>query len=127
MNSICAISRLVRSLAGELGDTALAGCQRVEPSENDPTRPRAGGSELGLSVVGERPRTGAARGVQRLAEELSRFGAAITSPKHGAEVSEGASAFQLSLAALERVDGLTEQKLSALASGDDAGRALCDA
>ena len=42
------------ALAGKLGDAALAGRQRVEPRENDPARTRAGGSELGLGLVGER-------------------------------------------------------------------------
>jgi hypothetical protein len=114
-------------LAGELGDPALAGRQRVEPCEHDPARARTGGSQLGLGVVGERSCARAARGVQCLAKELSRFCASITPPKLGAEVSEGASPFQLGIAALERVDGFTEQKLSTLASGHEASGALCDA
>src|SRR5829696_8265289 len=34
------------SLAGELGDAALAGCERVEPGEHDPARARAGRAKL---------------------------------------------------------------------------------
>ena len=101
---VWAISRLRETLAGELGDPALAGGQRVEPREDDSARARAGGAELGLGIFGERSGAGAVGGVERLAEQLSRFGAAVASPKHGAEVGERARSFQPGVAALERVD-----------------------
>ena len=59
---------VAEALAGELGNTALAGCQRIEPSENDPARPRTGGAELGLGVLGERSGAGSMGGVECLAE-----------------------------------------------------------
>ena len=62
-------------------------------------------------------------GVESLAEEFSRFGAAIAAPKHGAEVGEGTRAFKPGVAALERGDGLTEQRRSTVTAGDDAGGA----
>ena len=89
-----AISRLVRPSAGELGDPALAGRQRVEPRENDAARARAGGAELGLGLFGEPFGARAVGGVERLAEELSRFGAPVAPPKHGAEVGESSRSFQ---------------------------------
>src|SRR5947207_5920745 len=49
---------VAEALAGELGNTALAGSQRIEPSESDPPRPCTGGAELGLGVLGERSGAG---------------------------------------------------------------------
>src|SRR5215211_3571178 len=43
------------ALAGELGDAALAGGQRVEPGQDDSARPRPRRAKLGLGVSGERP------------------------------------------------------------------------
>jgi hypothetical protein len=96
------------TLAGELGDPALAGGQRIEPCEDNSAGARTGGAKLGLGIYGEGSGARAVGGVECLAEELSRFGAAVASPKHGAEVSERARSFQPGVAALERVDGLTE-------------------
>ena len=109
------------ALAGELGDPALAGRQRVEPREHDPARARAGGAELGLGLLGERSGARAVGGVECLAQKLPRLGASIAPPKHGAEVGESARSLQPGVAALERVDGLTEQGRSAVAAGHDAG------
>ena len=53
------------ALAGELGDSALAGCQRVEARENDSPGARTGGAELGLRILGERSGAGAMGGIQR--------------------------------------------------------------
>lgn len=110
------------SLAGELGDAALAGCQRVEPRENDPAWAGARGAELGLGIFGEGPGACVVGGVECLTEELSCFGAAVAPPQHRAEVSEGTRPLQPSVAALEGVDGLTEQGCSTVTSGHDAGR-----
>jgi len=63
-------------------------------------------------------------GVECLAEQLSSFGAPVASPKHGAEVSEGTRSLQAGVAALEGVDGLTEQGRSTLTAGHDAGSTL---
>jgi hypothetical protein len=115
------------ALAGELGDAALTGGQRVEPGENDPPRARARSSELGLRLVGERPGTRAMGGVECVTEQFSSFGAAIAPPKHGAEIGKGAGSFQFGIAALEHFDRLTEQQLSTVAAGHDAGGALGDA
>ena len=112
---------VAEALASELGNTTLARCQRIEPPQNDPAWPRTRSAELGLSVLGERSGAGSVRGVERLAEQLPRFSAAIASPKHGAEVSEGARSFQPGVTALERVDRLTEQKRSTLTAGHYAG------
>ena len=79
-------------LAGELGDPALAGCQRVEPGEHDPARARAGGAELGLGLFGERLGARAVGGVERSREKLALSRASIAPPKQGAEVSEGTRA-----------------------------------
>jgi hypothetical protein len=73
------------ALAGELGDTALAGCQGVEPRENDPARARAGGAKLGLGLFGKRSGAGAVGGVECLAEELSRFASSISRRRPSAE------------------------------------------
>ena len=115
------------ALAGVLGDTGLAGSQRVESRENDPARARAGGAELGLGLFGERSGAQAVGDVERLAEKLSGLGAPIAPPKEGAEVSQGTRSFQSGVAALERVDGLTKQELSTLTAGHDAGGMLCHA
>jgi hypothetical protein len=109
------------TLAGELGYTALAGCQRVEPRENEPTRARAGRPELGLGVFGERSGASAVGGVQCLAEQLPRFGAAVAAPEQGAEICEGARSLQAGVAALERLDGLAKQGRSTVTAGHDAG------
>jgi hypothetical protein len=60
-------------------------------------------------------------GVERLAEQLPRFGAPVAPPKHGAEVSEGARSLHLASPALERVDRLAEQGRSTVTAGHDAG------
>ena len=55
------------ALAGELGDAALAGRQRVEPREHDPARARTGGAELGLRLLARaavRPRGGRRRALR---------------------------------------------------------------
>jgi hypothetical protein len=109
------------ALGGELGDAALAGRQRIEPSQNDPTRARTGGPELGLGVLGEGSGAGAVGSVESLAEELPRFGAAIAAPEQGAEVCEGARSLQAGVAALERGDGLAKQGRSTVTAGHDAG------
>ena len=111
------------TLAGKLGYTALAGRQRVEPRQHDPARARPGSTELGLGVLGEGPGTSAVGGVEGLAEELARFGAAIATPKHGAEVGKGTCSLQRGVTALERLDCLTEQGRSTVAAGHDAGGA----
>src|SRR5215207_3713055 len=112
------------ALAGELGDTALAGRQRVEPCEHYPARARAGGAQLGLGVFGERSGARAMSGVECLAEQLSSFAAAVASPQHRAEVGEGARSLQRDLAALELVDRLTQEQRSAVTAGNDAGSTL---
>jgi hypothetical protein len=111
------------TLAGEFGDTALAGRQGVEPREHDPARAGAGRTELSLRVLGEGWGAGAVGGVESLAEELPRFGAAIPAPKHCAEVGERTCALKPGVATLERGDGLTEQRRSTVTAGDDAGGA----
>ena len=63
-------------------------------------------------------------GVDRLAQELSRFGAPVAAPKHGTEVGEGTRAFQPGAAALELVDGLTEERCSTVTAGHEPGCAL---
>jgi hypothetical protein len=118
---------VAEALASELGDTALAGGERVEPAGNDPAWARAGGAELGLGVFGEWAGARFAGGVQRLAEQLSSFGTSIPSPKHCAEVSGSPRSFQLGVTTLERVDRLTEQEPSTLTSGNDADGTLRDA
>ena len=111
-------------LAGELGDPALAGRQRVEPCENHSTRARAGGAELCLGLLGEPFRTCVVCGIECLAQQLPSFGASVAAPKHRAEVGEGARSFKPGVAALKRVDRLTEQRRSMLTAGHDAGSAL---
>src|SRR5262245_26744646 len=96
------------ALARELGDPALAGGQRVEPCEDNAAGARTGCAKLRLRILGEGSGARAVGGVECFAEELSRFGASVASPKHGAEVGERARSFQPGVAALERLDGLTE-------------------
>jgi hypothetical protein len=98
-----------KSLAGEFGDAALAGCQRVEPCEYDPARARAGGAELGRRLLGERPGARAVGGLECLAKQCSSFAAAIAPPKQGAEVSEGTRPFQRGVTMLKGLDRLAEQ------------------
>src|SRR6188508_671225 len=65
------------TLAGELGNPALAGGQRVEPCEDNAAGARTGCAKLGLRIFGERSGARAVGGVECLPEELSRFGAAV--------------------------------------------------
>jgi hypothetical protein len=65
--------------------------------------------------------------VERLAEKLTGFGAAIAPPQHGAEVGKGARPLQLRVAACEVVDSLAKQSLSPVATRYQAGGSLCDA
>ena len=44
---------------GELGDAALAGGQRVEPAQDEPPGPPAGGDEVGAGPLGQRQRPAA--------------------------------------------------------------------
>src|SRR5436309_1633588 len=91
----CRVAQVRRTGAlRRLGDTALAGRQRLEPAENHPARARTGGAELGVGVVGEGSGAGMVGGVECFAEQFSSFGAAIATPKQGAQVSEGARSFQ---------------------------------
>ena len=127
MNSVCAISRLVRPWPA-----SSAMRRSLAVSESSPVRTtRRGRAPVARSSVSacsrERPGARAVGGVECLAEELSRFGAPIAPPEHGAEVGEGARALQSRVATLEGVDGLAEQGRSALAAGNDAGGALGDA
>src|SRR5437899_12700116 len=85
---------VAEALAGELGDPTLAGRQRIEAFENGATWTRTGGAELGLGVRGERSRARAECEIECLAQQLPRFGPAITAPNHGSEISERARAFQ---------------------------------
>ena len=112
---------VAEALAGELGDPALAGCQRVEPSENDPARARTGGAEFGLGIFGEGSGAGVVRGVECLAQQLSSFGAPIAPAEKGAEVGKRARSLQPSVCTLEGVDGLAEQGRSTVTAGYDAG------
>ena len=112
-----------QALAGELGDSALAGRQRVEPCEQNPTRARARGTELRFGVFGKRLRTRAISDIERVAKEFSRFGAAIAPPKQSAEIGESARSFQLGVSMVEYLDRLTEQGCSALTAGHDSGGA----
>jgi hypothetical protein len=113
-----------KALARELGDPALAGCQRVEPRENDSARPRAGGAQFGLGLVGERLGARTVGDVECLAQELSRFGAPIASSEQGAEVGESARSLQAGIAPLERVDRPAEQGRSTITAGNNAGGTL---
>ena len=63
------------TLAGELGYTALAGCQRVDPCENDAARSRPSGAELGLGVFGDAFGAWAVGGIECFAEQFSGFDA----------------------------------------------------
>src|SRR5512144_2835666 len=65
-------------LAGQLGDTALACRQRVEPGEHDAPRSRAGRAQLGLGPCGERCGARAMCDVECLPEELAGFGAPVS-------------------------------------------------
>src|SRR5450755_935948 len=42
-----------QTVGGELGDAALAGCQRVEPAEDEPSGSPAGGDEFGAGPLGQ--------------------------------------------------------------------------
>src|SRR5262245_45905879 len=70
-------------LAGELGDPTLARCERLEPGQDDPPGPRAGGPELGLGARRESCRAGAVGAVEGLAEELSRLRPPIAPAQSG--------------------------------------------
>jgi hypothetical protein len=84
---------VAEALAGELGDPALARCQRVEPGEKNAARACGSGAKLGLGLFGERLGAGAVGGVEGLSEQLTSLGAPITPPKHRAEVGEGSRPF----------------------------------
>jgi hypothetical protein len=94
-----------QALAGELGDAAFAGGQRVESSENDPPWARTGGAELGLGVSGEASGSRLVGAVECLAEQLSRLGTAIAPTEQRAEVGERSRSFQSGPSALEVVNG----------------------
>jgi hypothetical protein len=109
------------ALAGELGDPAFAGRERVDPGEHDAARARTGGAKLGFGVCGERSGARAMGSVECLAEQLPRLGAAIAAAEHGAEVSKGTRSLQPGVAALEGIDCLTEQGRSTVTGGYDPG------
>jgi hypothetical protein len=116
-----------KSPAGELGDTAFARRQRVEPGQDDAARARAGGAELGLGAFRETTGARAVGGVECVAEELSRLGAPVAPPQHCAEVDERARAFQHYVGVLECLNRLAKQQLSLFTAGGEAGRPLRDA
>ena len=113
---------VAQALARELGNTALAGSQGIEPAEDDPSRARSGGAELGLGVFGEGHGASAVGGVECLTKQASRLRAPIAPPQHRAEVSERARFLQSDLPALEYLDSLTEQGCPTVTAGHDAGR-----
>src|SRR5205814_10410422 len=108
-------------------DSALAGGQRVEPRRYGTAGAGAGGAELSLGLFCEPFAARAVSGVECRAQELACLGAPIAPPEHGPEVGESARSFQPGVTALERVDGLTNQELSTLTAGHDAGGTLRDA
>src|SRR5437763_5817586 len=113
-----------KAIAREFGNPTFARRQGVEATENDAAGPGAGGAELGLGPFGKEFASRAVRGVERLAEKFARFGAAIASTQHRAEIGEGARSLQSGVTVLECADGFPEQELSTLTTGHDAGSAF---
>ena len=58
------------------------------PGEDGAARPRAGGAQLGLGLLGERRGAGAVRDVERLAQELAGLAAAVRAPQQRAQLGQ---------------------------------------
>jgi hypothetical protein len=67
---------------GELGDAALAGCQRVEPAQDEPPGSSAGGDEFGAGLFGQRERPAAVGEVERGPEDLAAL-CPVSGPPQG--------------------------------------------
>src|SRR5215510_3795693 len=79
---------------GELGDAAFAGCQRVEPAEDGPPGPPAGGDEFGTGPLGQRQCPAAVGEVERGPEGFAAFGSPSRPPERCSQVGQGAGVFQ---------------------------------
>jgi hypothetical protein len=60
-----------RAFGGKFGDAPLAGCERLDAAQGDPSWPSAGGAKLGLGAGDERRGTAERRHLERLAELLA--------------------------------------------------------
>jgi hypothetical protein len=72
----------VGQAGGELGDAAFAGCRRVEPAEDEPPGPPAGGDEFGAGPLGQRQRGAAVGEVERGPQDVPAFGP-VSGPLEG--------------------------------------------
>ncbi len=111
------------ALARELGDPKLTRGERIDACQHDPARPRAGGAKFRLGLFGESRGPDTVSGVESLAKELSRLGAAIAPSKHRTEIDESSRSFQFRITTLERINRLAQQLLATIAAGHDAGGA----
>jgi len=105
----------------ELRDTTFAGCQRLEARENDAPWAGAGGTELGLRVVGQGSCSGTVRGVEGLTQQLARFDSPVSPTEHGAEVGESSRTLQPRIATVEGADCLPEKRSATLTAVHEAG------
>ena len=91
-----------QAFGGELGDAALAGCQRVEPAEDQPPWPAAAGDQFGAGPLGQRQRPAVVSEVERGPEDLAAF-CPVSGPAQGCpQVGQGAGVLQSRARAVER-------------------------
>ena len=93
---------------GELGDAALAGCQRVESAQDEPSGSPAGGDEFGTGSLRQRDRPAATGEVECDTEDVPAFCSLSGAPEGGPQVGDGAGVFPSRGGALEYVYRLAE-------------------
>jgi len=111
------------AVGGELGDAALAGGQRVEPAEDEPPWPPAGGDQFGAGPLGQRQRAAAVGEVERGPEDLAAFCPVSGPPEECPKVGHSAGVLQPRTGALEHAYRLAQQLGAALSALGEAGRA----
>ena len=107
---------------GELGDAALAGRQRVEPAEDEPPGPPAGGEEFGAGPLGQLDRPAAVGEVECNPEDFAALCSLSRATQGSSQVGHGTGVFQSRAGALEHAYRLAEQLDAAPSALGQAGR-----
>ena len=79
------------------------------------------GAQLGLRPSGQGFGAEVVGGVDGLAEELTGRDAVVVAAQQGAQVGLGAGLFEAGVRTGEDLDGLAQQRLAGLSSGDQPG------
>jgi hypothetical protein len=103
---------VAHALGRHAGDPALAGGQRVHPSQDQPAGPGARRRQLLLGPPDQPGRAGPVGQLQPLAKRRLGLPALVGAAQRGAEVNQRPRLLELSLGSLEYRDRLTKRCLA---------------